>query len=177
VPTPSVQWTNKPETDRPLKLTDPYTPIRPFSNHALDGLENLSILSICSGTLNKALNVNFSQTLTPSAEIERSWTRRIRYCQEGPGWKPPKEMLAAAIKGRQPKPSNPYFAQWQAVPMSVGGDGPPGTVSATVDISLLEGRYPHAVRLAWPLAGTQTSKGDDMCCVSQVRRFMLPLLL
>ena len=44
-----------------------------------------------------------------------------------------------------------------------------GTASATADLSVLEGRYPHAVRLAWPMAGTTVGKDDDMCCVTEVR--------
>jgi hypothetical protein len=104
---------------------------------------------------------------TETAEQAAAKGHTVLYCQEGPGWKPPPSMLAAAVKGRQPKPANPYGHQWRAVPLSVGGDGPAGTVSATADLAALGGRYPHAVRLAWPLAGTAVGKDDDMCCVSQ----------
>ena len=41
-------------------------------------------------------------------------------------------------------------------------------VSATADLTLLEGRFPNAVRLAWPLGGTTVGKDDDMCCVGQL---------
>jgi hypothetical protein len=104
---------------------------------------------------------------TETAEQAAAKGHTVLYCQEGPGWKPPPSMLAAAVKGRQPRPANPYGHQWRAVPLSVGGDGPAGTVSATADLAALGGRYPHAVWLAWPLAGTTVGKDDDMCCVSQ----------
>jgi hypothetical protein len=57
--------------------------------------------------------------------------------------------------------------QWTAVPLAIGGDGPPGTISATADLAVLEGRFPHAVRLAWPLGGTTVGHDDDMCCVCE----------
>jgi hypothetical protein len=72
-------------------------------------------------------------TLTlPSGPEDTTKQNTVTYCQVGPGWKPPPSMLAAAIKGRQPKPTNPYVQQWTAVPLMVGGDGPTGTGEATV---------------------------------------------
>ena len=113
----------------------------------------------------------------PQAQAEAEVGKPVKsnavlYCHDGPGWKPPQSMRKAAVKGRDPK-GYPYAGQWAAVPLKQQSDAQAqsdGVVSAVADLSKLEGRFPYAVRLGWPLGGTagvQVGKSDDMCCTSQ----------
>jgi len=163
--TPQADWYHDVSSQHQAKLKTDSSVLMVCTVSAVD-LEKPSSLDVGNAT---TCQCQTWHTLTlPSATTGDTTNQNtVTYCQEGPGWKPPPSMLAAAIKGRQPKPSNPYASQWIAVPLTVGGDSPAGTVSATADLALLKGRYPHAIRLAWPLGGTTVGHDDDMCCVSQ----------
>ena len=109
--------------------------------------------------------------------IETADKQTIQYCEVGPGWKPPPEMMKNATSGREQ--ANPFAARWTAVPfrqlssvpeMESSAQGRRAATTAdvaslSVDLAALKGRRPLAIRLAWPIFPTRVGTNDDMCCV------------
>ena len=103
------------------------------------------------------------------------------YCRDGPGWKPTQYDLDTVchtwkngkMKCAMNTAPNPFVTQWRPAPLNKtaaaaaagGGAGGAGTTTAVlVDLAVLGGEAPVAVRLAWPLFGGTKGVVSDTCC-------------
>ena len=122
-------------------------------------------LMVCTASADPEVPGNATTCACSTWEMLSLNGTQVRYCGQGPGWKPSPEMIAAGKPGKDQ--NNPFASQWMALPLHEvdGQQEESATASVSVDLAPLRGREPLAVRLAWPMFATRVGSADDMCCV------------